>query len=102
MAADSDSNIAWHRAQLRKNREALRNHQTTRFTIGEIAGSKQTGQTQKALAELTRKIRQSEQAIAAYDRQTQRPRATDFQSLANVRWEAWNARSTQPRGAGDR
>jgi hypothetical protein len=102
MAADSDSNIAWHRAQLRKHREALRNHQTTRFTIGEIAGSKQAGQMQKALAELTRKIRQSEQAIAAYDRQTQRPRATDFQSLANVRWEAWNARSTQTRGTGER
>jgi hypothetical protein len=100
MAADNDSKIAWHRAQLKKNREALKAFETARFTIGEIAGSKKSGQTQKVIAELKRKIRQSEQTIAAYEKQTTRPRATDHQSLASVRWSIWNARSSQTRGNG--
>jgi uncharacterized protein YqeY len=100
MAADSDSNIAWHRAQLRKHRETLKNLETARFTIGEIAGSKKTGQTQDAIADLKRKIRQSEQIIAAYEKQTRRPLATDRQSLASVRWSNWDA--TQTRNDGPR
>ena len=43
MIADSYSNIAWHRVQLKKNRDAVKALETARFTIGEIAGS--TGQT---------------------------------------------------------
>jgi biotin synthase-related radical SAM superfamily protein len=92
MAADSDSRIAWHRVQLKKNREALKTQETARFTIGEIAGSKMTDQTQKAIADLKRKIAESERCIAAYERQTKRPVATDLKSLANVRWSSWNAR----------
>jgi len=94
MAADSDSNIAWHRAQLRKHREDLKNLETARFTIGEIVGSKQT---QKTPADLKRKVGQSEQIIAAYEKPTRRPRATDQQSLVNVRWSSWNASSNGPR-----
>jgi hypothetical protein len=80
MAADSDSNIAWHRAQIKKHRETLSNFESIRFSIG--AGSKKTDQT-----DLKRKIRQSEQIIAAYEkRNAKRPRATDRQSLAIFRW----------------
>jgi hypothetical protein len=45
MIADSNSNIAWHRVQLKKNRDAVKALETVRFTVGEMAGS--TGQTQK-------------------------------------------------------
>ena len=38
MGADSDSSVAWHRVQLRKNREALKALEAARFTTGEIAG----------------------------------------------------------------
>ena len=34
MPVDSDSAIAWHRAQLKKLREILRNIETARFTVG--------------------------------------------------------------------
>ena len=57
MSADSDSKIAWHRVQLRKNREALKVLETASFTVGEIAGS---GRTHHAIAELKRKIAESE------------------------------------------
>jgi molecular chaperone DnaK (HSP70) len=90
MAADSDSNIAWHRAQLRKHREALKHVETARFTVGEIAGSRQADQQQKSIAELKRKIGESQQIIAAYEQQLRRPRATDFRSLASVSWSKWN------------
>lgn len=90
MAADSNSKIAWYRAQLRKQREALRHFETATFTFGEIAGSKTIDQTQKTIAELKRKIRDSEQVIAAYERQIRRPLATDHQSLASVHWSNWN------------
>jgi hypothetical protein len=53
MSADSDSKIAWHRVQLRKNREALKVLETASFTVGEIAGS---GRTHHAIVELKRKI----------------------------------------------
>jgi biotin synthase-related radical SAM superfamily protein len=94
MAADSDSRIAWHRVQLKKNREALKAQETARFTIGEIADSKMTDQTQKAIADLKRKIAESERCVAAYERQIKRPVATDLKSLASVRWSSWNARGT--------
>ena len=90
MIADSNSNIAWHRVQLKKNREAVKALETVRFTIGEMAGS--NGQTQKAIATLKRKIAESERCIAAHERRTKRPVATDLQSLASVSWSSWNAR----------
>ena len=55
MPVDSDSAIAWHRAQLKKLRETLKNIETARFTVGEPAQSTRTGKTQKAIAELSRK-----------------------------------------------
>ena len=73
MVADSDSNIAWHRVQLKKNRAELKALETARFTMGEIASSKRNGQTQKATAELKRKIAQSERVIADHDKRTRRP-----------------------------
>jgi hypothetical protein len=63
MIADSNSNIAWHRVQLKKNRDAVKALETVRFTIGEMVGS--TGQSQKTLATLKRKIAESERCIAA-------------------------------------
>jgi len=87
---DSDSNIAWHRAQLKKNRETLRDFEAGRFTIGEIAGSRKI---ERSIADLKRKIRQSEQIIAVYENHARRPRATDYQSLTSVRWSSWTARS---------
>ncbi len=91
MSGDSDSKIAWHRVQLKKNRDALKSLETARFTIGEIARG---GRTQNSLAELKRKIAESERCIAAYDRQIRRPLATDLQSLSSVQWSSWNARSS--------
>ncbi len=87
---DSDSNIAWHRVQLQKNRDALKALETARFTVGEAAGS--TAQTQKAIAKLKRKIEDSVRCIAAHERQTKRPMATDLRSLASVSWSSWNTR----------
>jgi hypothetical protein len=45
MIADSDSNIAWNRVQLKKNRDAVKALETSQFTIGEIADS--TGELKK-------------------------------------------------------
>jgi hypothetical protein len=94
MIVDSNSNIAWHRAQLKKNRDAVKALEADRFRIAEPAGSK--GQMQKAIATLKRKIAESERCIAVHERQTRRPVATDLQSLASVRWSNWNTR-----GVGD-
>lgn len=101
MPVDSDSAIAWHRAQLKKLRETLKNIETTRFTVGEPTQSN-TGKTQKAIAELEQKIRQSQHIIAAYERQTRRPLATDQRSLASVSWSAWNAQAAHSRGSNSR
>jgi hypothetical protein len=68
MVADSNSQIAWHRAQIRKHRETLKHLETARFSFGEIAGSKTIDQRQETVAELKRKIRDSEQIIAAYEK----------------------------------
>jgi hypothetical protein len=94
MVADTNSEIAWHRAQIRKHRETMKHLETARFTVGEIAGSKTIDRTQKTVAGLKRKIRDSEQIIAAYERQTRRPLTTDYQTLANVPWSNWNARGS--------
>jgi ABC-type cobalamin transport system ATPase subunit len=91
--ADSNSKIAWHRARLKKNREALKALEVARFTTGHH----KSADTQKAIAELTRKIAESETCIAAHDRQTRRPLGTDFGSLTNVRWSAWNFHSSGQR-----
>ena len=45
MVADSDSRIAWHRVQIRKNREAVKALEMPRFTMGEI-GPKAASLTQ--------------------------------------------------------
>ena len=95
MGADSDSRIAWHRVQLRKNREVLKTLETARFTKGESAAGR--GQTSKAIADLRRKIAESERCIAAHERQTRRPLATDFGSLTGVNWSNWNARGGDSR-----
>jgi hypothetical protein len=92
MAADSNSQIAWHRAQIRKNRDALKQYETARFTFGAIARPKVTDQTPAIVAELKRKIRESEQIVAAYERQSRRPLSTDFQTLASAPWSKWNDR----------
>jgi hypothetical protein len=91
MIADSDSDIAWHRVQLKKNRDALKALEVARFRIGDIARS--SGRTQKNIANLKRKIAESERYIAARERRTKRPVATDLQSLASMSWDSWNARS---------
>jgi hypothetical protein len=90
MIADSNSNIAWHRVQLKKNRDALKAMEIARFRIGEMAGS--TGQTRQEIAKLKRKIAESERCIAAHERRTKRPLATDLQSLTRVSWSNWNTR----------
>jgi hypothetical protein len=91
MVADSNSNIAWHRVQLRQNREALRAMEIARFGMGHAAGP--DGQAQRhAIARLKRKIAESERCIAAHERRTRRPLGTDLQSLAGLRWSSWNAR----------
>jgi hypothetical protein len=94
MVADSDSRIAWHRVQLKKNREALKALETARFTSGEIAGR---GKMSTAIADLRQKIAESERCIAAHERQAKRPLATDFRSLTGVNWSNWNARSGDSR-----
>jgi hypothetical protein len=90
MIADSNSNIAWHRVQLRKNREALKALEIARFRVGEMTGSAGQAQ-QKALADLARKIAESLRCIAAHERSTKRPLATDLRSLAQVSWASWDA-----------
>jgi hypothetical protein len=106
MVADSDSNIAWHRVQLKKNRAELKALETSRFTMGEIASSKRNGQTQKTVADLKRKILFSERVIAEHDKRTRRPLGTDMQSLSNGSWSHWDSytsqqqRKTGPRSPG--
>ena len=95
MVADSDSRIAWHRAQVRRHRDTLRRIETAKFTVGE--NSRAIAQAQKTVAELQEKIRQSEQVIALHDRQTRRPLATDLRTLSNIHWGDWNSHGTGPR-----
>jgi hypothetical protein len=90
MIADSNSHIAWHRVQIRKNREALKALEIARFRTGEIAGPASHA-AQRAIANIRRKVAESERCVAAYEKRTKRPLATDLQSLAQVRWAVWNA-----------
>jgi hypothetical protein len=79
--------------QLKKNRAALKTLELARFT----GGQNKPGETQKTIAELTRKIAESEKCIAAYEQQTRRPLGTDFRSLTNVSWGNWNAHTNGQR-----
>ena len=85
--ADNDSRIAWHRAQLKKNREELKALEIARFS----GQHDKIGNVQKAIFVLERKIAESEKCIAAHERQTRRPLGTDFGSLKNVSWGNWSA-----------
>ena len=91
--ADTDSRIAWHRVQLKKNRAALKQLEVARFT----AGHDRIGETQKAIDELARKIADSEKCISAFEQQSRRPLGTDFRSLTNVSWGDWNAHTNGQR-----
>jgi len=94
MVADSHTQIAWHRAQIKKHRETLKHLETGRLTFGQIAGAQWAVQTEKTVAELKEKIRESERIVAAYERQIRRPLTTDFQTLASAPWSNWNARGS--------
>lgn len=96
MVADSDSKIAWHRVQLRKNREAVKALEAARFTTGDM-GSKAVAATHGKIAELKRKIAESERCIAEYEKRTRRPLTTDFKTLASVSWSNWDASPGQSR-----
>ena len=96
MVADSDSKIAWHRVQLRRNREAAKALEMARFTTGDM-GLKAAATTQAKVAELKRKIAESERCIAEYEKRTRRPLTTDFNTLANVSWSNWDASPAQAR-----
>ena len=101
MIADSNSSIAWHRVQLKKNREALRDLEIARFKIGAFSGA--AGQAQdRAAAGIKRKIAESERCIADYERRTKRPLATDLRSRARVDWAAWDTYVPQHRQASSR
>lgn len=91
--ADSNSKIAWHRVQLKKNRAALKTLEVARFT----SGQDKVGEMQKTTDELARKIAESEKCIAAYEQQTRRPLGTDFRSLTNVSWSHWNSHTNGQR-----
>jgi hypothetical protein len=97
MVADSDSRIAWHRAQVRKHRATLKRMEAAEFRFGRIAAAKDAGDKQQIVADLTQKISQSEQIIAQHERQTRRPLATDLRSLSSVSWSDWNAHGSGPR-----
>ena len=88
---DSNSTVAWHRVQLKKNRDSIKVLEKGRLRVGNNA--ELSGQIQKDLAALRRKILESERCIAVHERRSKRPVATDFQSLARVTWSSWNARS---------
>ena len=64
MPVDSDSAIAWHRAQLKKLRETLKNIEPTRFTVGELAQST----TNRQDAEDDRRTAAEDPAVSAHHR----------------------------------
>jgi hypothetical protein len=96
MVADSDSRIAWHRVQLKKNREAVKSLEMARFRTGDM-GPKAAAATQARIADLKRKIAESERCIAEYEKRTRRPLTTDFNTLASVSWSNWDASTAQSR-----
>ena len=84
--ADSDSSIAWHRAQIKRLRQTLLDLEARTMATGKIVRSKKTGQARDGIAGLKRKLRQCEHIIEAHERRNaRRPRGTDSQSLAGVR-----------------
>ncbi|MDI4233813.1 hypothetical protein AAFX91_31980 [Bradyrhizobium sp. 31Argb] len=89
MTADSDSHIAWQRAQVRKQRAALKELEIARFGGAPIPTFNR--KTEQAISELKRKILEAERCIADYERRTKRPLATDGRSLASVSWSNWDA-----------
>ena len=91
--ADSNSKIAWHRVQLKKNRAVQKRLEIARFTIGHD----KVGETQKTIDEIARKIAELEKCISTYEQQTRRPLGTDFRSLTNVSWGHWNAHTNGQR-----
>jgi hypothetical protein len=91
--ADSNSKIAWHRVQLKKNRAMLKRLEIARFTVGQ----NKIGETQKTIDEVARKVAESEKCISVYEQQTRRPLGTDFRSLTNVSWGHWNAHTNSQR-----
>jgi hypothetical protein len=91
MVADSDSRIAWHRAQLKKNRAELKQIETIRFTVGQSADARALDKARRQVADLKDKIRESEQVIGQHDKQARRPLATDLRSLSSVSWGNWDA-----------
>ena len=94
MTADSNSRIAWYRVQLKRNREALKTLEVARFSTGLTSGA--AGQaSRREIENMKRKIAESERCIAAHDRQTKRPLATDLKSLAQVSWGVWHANALQ-------
>lgn len=97
MIAESNSSIAWHRVQLKKNRAALKALEIARFQTGDIKGA--SGRTEKTITNLKQKILESERCIAAYERRNKRPLATDHQSLASVSWSSWRSPSRQVKRA---
>jgi hypothetical protein len=91
MVADSDSRIAWHRAQLKKHRAELKQIETTRFTVGQSSDQRAVDKARRQLAELRDKIRESEQIVGQHEKQTRRPLGTDLRSLSSVSWGNWDA-----------
>jgi hypothetical protein len=89
MTADSNSHIAWQRAQVRKHRAALKQLEIARFGGASIPTFNR--ETEQAISELKRKIMEAERCIADYERRTKRPLATDRGSLASVSWSHWDA-----------
>lgn len=89
MVADSDSRVAWHRAQLKKNRAGLKQIETARFVVGESSDERALAQAKRQVADLRTKIKESEQVIAQHDKQTRRPLGTDPRTLSSVTWSEW-------------
>jgi hypothetical protein len=84
--ADSDSSIAWHRAQIKRLRERLLDLEAGTIATGRLGRPRKIDRARDGIAGLKRKLRQSEQIIEAHEpRSTRRPRGTDSQSLAGVR-----------------
>ncbi|MBR0794257.1 hypothetical protein JQ615_02525 [Bradyrhizobium jicamae] len=92
MTADSNSHIAWQRAQLKKLRAALK-----AIEVDQVGKANCGRATQMTIDELQRKIGESGRCIAEYERRTRRPLATDRGSLASVSWTHWSVAPTNAR-----
>lgn len=65
---DTDSSIAWHRARIKANKEDLADYESGHRSAGDIVGSRKIDATPAIIAELKRKITESEKLIAAYEK----------------------------------